>query len=310
VPPPKKPNPNSAIEEIPNPLRSAGPVRPRAATPVRKATPKKRKPKKKPLSVTLKFGVVALVLILLSPFYYGYILKGFSSTWRWILDIGEDPNYRTYKSFEIKIPVAYNIHGIDVSYYQGKIDWQKVREMKEDGVQVSFAIIKATEGLASVDPYFQRNWREAAKVGIVCGAYHFFRPSKSGKQQARLFLQTVEFETGDLPPVVDIEHLNGATPAEMRKELKAFLDHVEEKTKVKPIIYSGLTYYNDYLKGYFDGYPLWIAHYYKSELKIDASANWFFWQHSDKARITGINHVVDFNAFRGDSVAFQQLLIK
>src|SRR5690606_7284779 len=134
--------------------------------------------------------MVALLLILLSPFYYGYILKGFSSTWRWILDIVEDPNYRTYNSFEIKIPVAYNSHGIDVSYYQCKIDWQKVRAMKEDGVQVSFAIIKATEGLASVDPYFQRNWREAAKAGIVCGAYHFFRPSKSGTQQARLFLQT------------------------------------------------------------------------------------------------------------------------
>lgn len=310
MPPPKKPNNHAALEDIPNPLRSGKPVRRSAPAPVRKAAPKKRSSKKKPLPAYVKFAVAALVLIFLSPFYYGYIIKGFSSTWRWILDIGEDPNYRTYNSFEIKIPVAYSIHGIDVSYYQGKIDWPKVRAMKEDGVQVSFAIIKATEGLASVDPYFQRNWREAAKVGIVCGAYHFFRPSKSGKQQARLFLQTVHFEQGDLPPVVDIEHLNGATPAEMRVELQAFLDHVEQKTKVKPIIYSGLTYYNDYLKGYFDAYPLWIAHYYKSELKIDSGANWFFWQHSDKARITGINHVVDFNAFRGDSTAFQSLLIK
>lgn len=278
--------------------------------PVKKAAARKKKAKKKTIPAYLKFAVAALLLVLLSPFYYGYILKGFSSTWRWVMDIGEDPTYRTYNSFEIKIPVAYNIHGIDVSYYQGKIDWKKVREMKEDGVQVSFAIIKATEGLASVDPYFQRNWREAAKVGIVCGAYHFFRPSKSGKLQARLFLQTVKFEAGDLPPVVDIEHLNGATEADMRKELMAFLDYVEERTGVKPIIYSGLTYYNDYLKGHFDEYPLWIAHYYKAKLNIDARANWHFWQHSDKARITGINHVVDFNAFRGDSVAFQALLIK
>jgi lysozyme len=302
VPPPKKTENKTPIEGIPNPLRSRQPVK--------KVAARKKKVKKKPVPIYLKVAVAGLLLIMLSPFYYGYILKGFSSTWRWILDIGEDPTYRTYNSFEIKIPVAYNIHGIDVSYYQGKIDWKRVRAMKEDGVQVSFAIIKATEGLAMVDPYFQRNWREAAKAGIVCGAYHFFRPGKSGKLQARLFLQTVNFEAGDLPPVVDIEHLNNATEAGMRQELQAFLDYVEEKTKVKPIIYSGLTYYNDYLKGYFDEYPLWIAHYYRSKLNIDASAKWHFWQHSDKARINGINHVVDFNAFRGDSLAFQQLLIR
>ncbi len=312
--PANKKSSDHSVEDIPNPLltgkSAARRVRSTTNAAPKRPAPKKRKSKQQPIPAYLKFGLVALVLIVLSPFYYGYIIKGFSSTWRWLLDIGEDPNYRTYNSFEIKIPVAYSIHGIDVSYYQGKIDWQQVRAMKEDGVQVSFAIIKATEGLASVDPYFQRNWREAAKAGIVCGAYHFFRPSKSGKQQAKLFLQTVTFEAGDLPPVVDIEHLNGATPAAMRKELQAFLVHVEEKTKVKPIIYSGLTYYNDYLRGYFDGYPLWIAHYYKSELKIDAGANWFFWQHSDKARISGIKHPVDFNAFKGDSLSFQRLLIK
>lgn len=311
VPPPKRSESKTPVEAIPNPLKTiqSGKRTGSSAQPVKRVVSRKKKPKKKPIPGYVKLAVGALILILLSPFYYGYILKGFSSTWRWVMDIGEDPNYRTYNSFDIKIPKAYHIHGIDVSSYQGKIDWKRVRDMKEDGVQVSFAIIKATEGLALVDPYFQRNWREAAKSGIVCGAYHFFRPGKSGKLQARLFLQTVKFEAGDLPPVVDIETLNGASVSSMRKELKDFIDHVEEKTMVKPIIYSGLTYYQDYLKGYFDGYPLWIAHYYKSNLRIDASENWYFWQHSDKARINGINHVVDFNAFRGDSLAFQQLLI-
>lgn len=185
-----------------------------------------------------------------------------------------------------------------------------VKSMKEDDVQISFAIIKASEGIASIDPYFQRNWREAAKAGIVCGAYHYFRPQKSGDWQAKFFLQTVNFEPGDLPPVVDIEQLNGVPPEKMRKELSDFLIFVEKKTKVKPIIYSGLTFYNDYLKGYYDEYPLWIAHYHKAELRINASANWLMWQHSDRARITGINHVVDFDAFKGDSLAFQHMLIK
>ncbi len=262
------------------------------------------------MSLQLKFILTGLLLIFLSPLYYGYVLKLFSSTKRWILDIGQDPNYRTYTSYNIRIPKKYSIHGIDVSYYQGKIDWKKVRSMKEDEVQITFAIIKASEGLLSIDPYFQRNWREAAKAGIVCGAYHFFRPQKSGIWQANFFLQTVKFEQGDLPPVVDIEQLNGVSPENMRKELSLFLKQVEKKTGVKPIIYSGLTFYKDYLKGHYEEYPLWIAHYHQAKLNVGDDTNWFFWQHSDKARINGINHVVDFNAFKGDSLAFQQMLLK
>lgn len=257
-----------------------------------------------------KFAIVGLLLILFSPFYYAYVIKGFTSVWIWVKDLGGDPNYRTYSSFGIKIPKNYGIHGIDVSYYQGKIDWKKVKSMKEDDVQIRFAFIKATEGMFNVDPYFQRNWREAAKSGIICGAYHFFRPQKSGEWQAKFFLQTVKFEEGDLPPVVDVEQLNGASPDKMRKELKEFMAYVEQKTKVKPIIYSGLSFYRDYLKGHFDGYPLWIAHYYKSDLRLTKDTHWFFWQHSDKAKITGINHVVDFNAFNGDSTAFEAMRIR
>ncbi|WP_316841453.1 glycoside hydrolase family 25 protein [Pedobacter gandavensis] len=285
------------------------PVTPRKKPAVKPVVKRKVVKKKKAMALEWKFAIVGLMLILLSPFYYGYIIKGFSSTWRWMKDWGQDPNYRTYSSFDIRIPKKHSIHGIDVSYYQGKIDWRKVKAMKEDEVQVKFAFIKATEGILSVDPYFQRNWREAAKAGIVCGAYHFFRPQKSGEWQAKFFLQTVKFEEGDLPPVVDIEQLNGVDPASMRKELQEFIRYVEKKTKVKPIIYSGLTFYKDYLKGHFDEYPLWIAHYHQAKLKVSGDTNWFFWQHSDKARITGINHVVDFNAFNGDSTAFERLRI-
>ena len=265
--------------------------------------------KKKGLALEWKFAIVALLLVLLSPLYYGYVIRGFSSTWRWVRDIGEDPNYRTYNSFDIKIPKGYNIHGIDVSYYQGKIDWSKVKAMQEDDVNVRFAFIKATEGMFNVDPYFQRNWREAPKAGIICGAYHYFRPKKSGEWQARFFLQTVQFEKGDLPPVVDIEELNNVPASKMRIELQVFLTYIEKKTGVKPIIYTGLSFYKDYLHGYFDEYPLWVAHYHQPKLRVD-KAKWHFWQHSDKARISGINHVVDFNAFNGDSLAFEQLLIQ
>lgn len=283
-----------------------------ASSPAARKKPVARKrtlKKKKGLSLEWKFVIAAMLLILLSPLYYGYIIKGFTSSWRWVRDIGEDPNYRTYSSFDIRIPKGYAIHGIDVSYYQGKIDWKKVKTMEEDDVKIRFAFIKATEGMFSVDPYFQRNWREAPKAGITCGAYHYFKPKKSGEWQAKFFLQTVNFETGDLPPVVDIEELNGVAASKMRIELQVFLTHIEKKTKVKPIIYTGLSFYNDYLKGYFDEYPLWVAHYHQPKLKVN-KADWHFWQHSDKARISGINHVVDFNAFNGDSLAFEQMLIR
>lgn len=272
----------------------------------RKSPPKKKKAKG--LSAQTKVIIAGLLLILLSPFYYGYILKIGSAGWTWLKNIGNDPTYPVYSSYAIRIPQNFSIHGIDVSYYQGKIDWQKVKAMSDDGVQISFAFIKATEGIARVDPYFQRNWREAPKAGIICGAYHFFRPRVSGVIQAKFFLQAVDVEKGDLLPVVDIEELNGVSPSKMRRELKDYLEFIEKKTGTKPIIYTGLSFYKDYLDNYFDEYPLWIAHYYKPKLNI--KTKWHFWQHSDKARVNGIGHVVDFNVFNGNEEAFQKLLVK
>jgi lysozyme len=276
--------------------------------PVKRPPVKKKKPVKR--GASWKFLLAGVLLVILSPFYYGYVLKMFSATWRWVADVGTSPNYRHYESFGIRIPVKYKIHGIDVSYAQGKIDWAQVRAMQEDSVRIRFAFIKATEGLLTVDPYFKRNWREAAKSGIICGAYHFLRPKKDGLWQARFFLQNVKLEQGDLPAVVDIEVLDGAPPEKMRRELRAFINKVEKSTGVKPIIYTGISFYKDYLAGYFDGYPLWIAHYYQEELQLTSNTNWWFWQHSDIARINGINHVVDFNAFKGDSLDLRRLLVR
>jgi len=269
-----------------------------------------KRTKSKGWPIQLKITVAGIVLVLLSPFYYGYVIKAFSSTWRWVRDIGGNPHYHTYPNFNIAIPDKYKIHGIDVSYAQGNIDWQKVKAMNEDSVHITFTFIKATEGILSVDPYFQRNWREAAKAGIACGAYHYFKPSKNGTAQAKFFLQVAKTEKGDLPMVVDVEELNHVTPEQMRQQLKDYLTYVEKKTKIKPIIYSGISFYTDYLQGYFDDYHLWVANYDQPDTKLNSGKQWLIWQHSAKATITGINHVVDFDAFYGDSTAFQQMLIK
>ncbi|MBB5395409.1 glycoside hydrolase family 25 protein [Mucilaginibacter sp. AK015] len=277
--------------------------------PVKKKNVRRKKKAKTPSRLKYYLALAA-VLLLLSPFYYGYVIKTASYTWRWIKDIGKNTDYRTYKSFGIRIPSNYQVHGIDVSYAQGKINWTKVAEMEEDGVRIRFAFIKATEGLVIADPYFKRNWKEARKAGIACGAYHFFRPRKSGLWQARFFVQNASLQKGGLPPVADVERLDGKAPAAMRKELKEFLRFVANKTGETPIIYTGISFYRDYLAGYFDEYPLWIAHYNRDRLNVSADTNWMFWQHAETGRVNGIGHKVDFDVFKGDSLAFERFIAK
>ena len=259
-----------------------------------------------------KIWILAIVafLLLLSPFYYGYLVKSLTASWRWVRDIGNKPQYHLYKRFRIPIPGGYSIHGIDVSYYQGKIDWSRVKKMHEDSVKVNFAFIKATEGVVITDPYFQRNWRECQKAGIICGAYHYFRPKYSGKWQARFLLQNLKLKKGNLPVVVDVEGLDGMRADEMRRQLSSFLSEIKLQTKTKPIIYSGLKFYQDNLDGFFDDYPLWLSNFNHPELGVKRGTKWLFWQHSERARISGIVSICDFDVFKGDSVAFRNLLVK
>jgi lysozyme len=255
-------------------------------------------------------GFIFIGLLCLAPFYYGHVIKTLTSSWRWVRDAKNKPHYHLYKHFKVEIPEGYKLHGIDVSFYQGKIDWQRVKKMHEDTVHVDFAFIKATEGVLITDPYFQRNWRECQKAGIPCGPYHYFRPRFSGSWQARFLLQNVKLKKGDLPVTVDVESLNGTSPEEMRKELALFLNDVTKGTGVKPIIYSGLKFYQDNLQGYFDGYPLWLSNFNHPDVSVGPGTNWVFWQHSERARVSGIVSICDFDVFKGDSVAFKRLLVK
>ena len=126
--------------------------------------------------------------------------------------------------------------------------------------------------------------------------------------QAENFIDKVDLKPGDLPPVLDIEQLNGSTSANVKKEAKEWLDVVENYYHVKPIIYTNVDFYNRHLGTDFDAYPLWIAHYYQLE-QPKIGRGWIFWQHSDEGRVNGILSKVDFNVFNGDSLAFQDLLL-
>ncbi len=219
------------------------------------------------------------------------------------------PSFIHYREYGINIPRAYSIHGIDVSKHQGTISWKDVKAMNVQNTKIDFAFIKATEGISRMDEQYRRNWLHAEKAGMVKGAYHFFIASKSGKAQAENYIETVQLKKGDLPPVLDVEQTYGASVTDLQQRVADWLLIVENKYHVKPIIYTNADFYRIFLKGRFDNYPLWVAHYLV-EHKPRIERNWYFWQHSETGHVNGIGTFVDFNVFNGDSASFKNLLLR
>lgn len=234
------------------------------------------------------------------------VLVGFLAWW-WFA--GSVTDFEHYDDFGIEIPTNFEIHGIDVSKYQQRINWEAVKDMHAEDVKIGFVFIKATEGLGNMDQQFRRNWKLAQEAGLPRGAYHFFLAPKSGAEQAENFIRRVALEKGDLPPVLDVEQTYGVSTTKLRAEVKAFLDRVEAHYGVKPIIYTNVDFYNRHLKDEFDDYPLWVAHYLRKD-RPRIARNWAFWQYSETGRVSGIRGKVDFNVFNGDSTDFRDLLIE
>ncbi len=220
----------------------------------------------------------------------------------------EKISFVRYDEFGIDMPVNYKIHGIDVSKFQKEINWHAVKQMQVDKIRISFAFIKATEGITRQDAAFRQNWERAGKAGLVRGAYHFFYSTRDPIKQAINFQNVVALQSGDLPPVLDIETSNNQPAAVIRSTAKIWLEEMEKAYKVKPIIYTNIHFYETYLGNEFDDYPLWIAHYYQKERPASNRA-WLFWQHSDIGRVNGIRTTVDFNVFKGDSSDLMKLCI-
>ncbi len=216
-------------------------------------------------------------------------------------------NFVTYPEFGIAVPANYIIHGIDVSHHQDNINWDLVKGMQVNNIKIGFAFIKATEGIGKVDSHFNENWFQSKDAGMCRGAYHFFLATKSGKLQAQNFIDVVTLKRGDLPPVLDVEQTYGVPVERLRREVKAFLQTTEQYYGVKPIIYTNVDFYRQYLNGQFDDYPLWVAHYLRQDTPR-ISRDWVFWQHSENGRVNGVTYKVDFDVFNGDSAAFRNLL--
>jgi lysozyme len=190
------------------------------------------------------------------------------------------------------------VKGIDVSYYQGTIDWAQVRG---DGVE--FAFIRATDGLGYIDSTFEQNWEGARAQGILRGAYQFFRPNQNPVAQADLLLQKLAAVTpGELSPVIDVEASGGLGPAAVAEAVRAWVDRVRPAIGREPIIYTYFSFWRDQVGGAdFTTSPLWHAHWTTGPCPTIAPPwlDWAFWQYTSTGAVAGITGNVDVNRWNG-----------
>jgi len=184
--------------------------------------------------------------------------------------------------------------GIDVSQYQGSINWDEVLLTKHP---LRFAIVRATMGNNGVDAKFKDNWSALKRVGLQRGAYHYYRPFENSVEQANNFISQVQLQPRDFPPVLDVERMSPLGAANLRKGVQNWLRIVGQYYHCKPIVYTGRFFYERYLKGSIDGYPLWVASYGPHQ-KV-SHLPWQFYQFSEKMVVHGINTFVDGNFFQG-----------
>lgn len=193
------------------------------------------------------------------------------------------------------------MRGVDVSSYQGEIDWSLL-----NGQKIHFAFIKATEGSSHLDSTFHKNWDGANATPMKVGAYHFFSFDSPGDSQAENFIHNVPLKEGTLPPVVDVEFYGGnernpPDPTMVRSELRTMLDRLETHYECKPILYATGQSYELYLQGNFDDYLLWIRDVLKMP-NLPDGRKWDFWQYSNRGRLkgyTGSKKYIDLNVFQG-----------
>lgn len=200
----------------------------------------------------------------------------------------------------------YPVRGVDVSSYQGNIDWS---ELSSNGI--SFAFIKATEGSSFVDPCFEYNYAEARKTSLRVGAYHFFSFDSAGDTQSENFISAVNGFVGMLPPVIDLEFYgekqkNPPSQSAVRSELNIMLKRLEENYGIKPIIYATQDSYEEYLAGGYGDYDIWIRDII-GKPKLPDGRNWTFWQYTNRERLNGYKgeeRFIDMNVFCGTADEF------
>ena len=197
-------------------------------------------------------------------------------------------------------PRDYAVHGVDVSRWQGEIDWVRLRSQG-----ANFAFIKATDGGDHLDPMFRKNWREANAAGLKRGAYHFFYWCRTASSQADWFIRNVPKVEGALPPVIDVEwnHLSNCkkrpSRATVLEKMQVFMDRLEAHYGQQPIIYTSPDFYADNLRKAFPNHPFWLRAVAQHPSKVYPGRKWVFWQYSGSGLSHGVKGKIDLNVFHG-----------
>jgi lysozyme len=204
--------------------------------------------------------------------------------------------------------VGATVKGIDVSYYQGTIDWTRVA-----ADDVRFAFVRVSDGTTYIDNKFAANWAGSRAAGIKHGAYQFFRPGQDPIAQAEILLDAIgrKLEPDDLPPVIDVEASDGQSAAVIKQKVGQWIAHVKGVLGREPIIYTSFYFWRDSVGAPdFTGSPLWHAQYSTASCPNIAPPwqDWAFWQFTSTGTVDGISGDVDVNRFNGDEAALAALL--
>ena len=202
----------------------------------------------------------------------------------------------------------FEVKGVDVSEYQGEVDWDKIKEQNID-----FAFIKATEGSKGKDDSFDKNYEKLKNMDMLLGLYHFFSFESLGEEQADNYIKVVgniENDENLMLPIIDIEYYSYYKKAKpdkewVTKELQKMLEKLEKTYRVKPIIYTTMEFYKEYIESEFLEYDIWIRNIL-TKLKLE-NREWKFWQYTGRGKLEGYNgeeKYIDLNVFNGSKEDF------
>ncbi|MBI3133071.1 MAG: hypothetical protein HYZ14_00205 [Bacteroidetes bacterium] len=223
------------------------------------------------------------------------VILGIIVLFTWLMIQNKSGKSYLYADFGTDLPENYQALGIDVSHYQGEINWQQVSDMKINADSLHFVYIKCTEGTALEDDQCVMNAEGAAAADLVFGLYHFFRAELSAREQAVFFAARCLDLPDSLRPVLDVEVRGGFGKNHLVDSVDAFLQAFESLTGVRPMIYTNESFYKDYfVASYLKNERFWIANY-NGECESMDHKNVLVWQFSESGTVNGIGEKVDLN---------------
>jgi len=262
--------------------------------------------RRKILLVVLLIALIGTGLYLKQSISYYYALYFDKFTHKKLYN-SENESLRIQKILSNNLDKTY---GFDISHYQNKedISWDSL-SIGNKTIPLEFVVMRATMGNRSADKHFNDFWELAKKHNLIRGAYHFYRADEDPIIQANNFLKNVKLESGDLPPILDIEKIpKRKSNKKLVEDLKIWCKIVEETYGEKPIIYTYYHYYKDFLKGEFDDYPLWLANY-NDVPAPSPDDKWDFWQFTENGIVYGINTKVDIDIYNGGIWSLKSLTL-